>query len=527
MIALTLSLFLAAVPPQDVDKAKVDLKKAIANYNLQAVEDSVKRISVSDTKRSVDLLLEAYGECAKEFKSDWEDKLKVIQENQSAEKFDKALEAKGRAIEAKIQSIEGMKRLIVQALASFKSEGAILGLAGELKAKSFAGGDWTRRAGIAEALGQVGHPEALKALVESVFKDTEPQVRIAAMDGLRAQKQKTPEVVNVLILMLGNDSWQVKSTAVAALRALGAKESIENLVEALAKNDGRLRAEINEALIGFTGVDKHGDHAAWRAWWDANKEDVKDGIYKPRKDEAAGNAGAPTTFYGIPIKSKHVVFCLDRSGSMKEPSEWEIPADVATGPNQAGADIKPTGNRKIDIARWQLKKAIAMLPDGTEFDIIFFSNAWTAMSETMIKLNATTRKQAFEFIDSLEPTGRTNIFDPLERALMFAPSGAAVDKMPRSAGGPGKTIASTDRVEKGTADTVFLLTDGLPNIGQVPDPAGIIARIKELNRTRKVTINTVGVFSAASKETEGGLGLLKQLAEDSGGVFTAPGKKKP
>jgi hypothetical protein len=332
--------------------------------------------------------------------------------------------------------------------------------------------------------------------------------------------------------MLQNDSWQVKSTAIATLQALMAKESIENLIEALQKSDGRLRHEINQALIAFTGVDKHGDYGAWRAWWDASKEAVKAGTYKVKKEESAANPqGAATTFYGIPIQSKHVVFVLDRSGSMRQPSEWDIPADVATGPGLPGQDIKKQGDRKIDIARWQLKRALAMLPDGMEFNVIFYNHQWTAMAESMVKLNAATRKQAYEFIDSLDPTGRTNIYDPTEKALTFAPSGAGAGKAPKTApGAHGKTVAAGDKPEKGYADTVFLLSDGLPNTGQIPDPDGIIAKVKELNKTRKVTINAVGVFASNSSEAGSGGRLLKTLAEESGGVYTSAGKdakKKP
>lgn len=529
MTSLLIALIAAVLAPEDLEKARADLKKAVVALNHEGVEDAVKRVAGADGKRAVEILLEGYSECAKALKLQWDEKLKVIAENQNAERYDRALDRKGQAVEVEIRKIEALKRQIVQALAAFRSDGAVQGLIADLKKTG--SGDWTRRAGVAEALGQIDHVDAVKALIDVIFKDPEPAVRVAAMDGLRAKNAKSPEAVAVLILMLTHESWQVKSTAVATLQAFDAKEATENFIEALGKNDGRLRMEINDALIRFTGVDKHGDAPTWKAWWDANKEDFKLGIYKPAKGEGAGGQGVPmTTFYGIPVKSKHVVFILDRSGSMKEPSEWEVPPDVATGPGVPGSDIKKTGDRKIDIARWQLKKALAMLPDGTEFNLIFYNHQWTSMAETMVKLNPTTRKQATEFIDSLDPAGRTNIYDPLERGLMFAPGGMAGEKAPKAAPGPGKTVATGDRSEKGYADTVFLLSDGLPNTGQIPDPDGIIAKVKELNRTRKVTVNTIGVFAANGRESEGGGRLMKQLADDSGGIYTSAGKaaaKKP
>jgi hypothetical protein len=322
---------------------------------------------------------------------------------------------------------------------------------------------------------------------------------------------------------VGHEAWPVRSTAVAALEALAAKEATGALIEALAKADGRLRFEINRALIAFTGVNKHGDFGAWKAWWDANQAEVRAGTYMPKKEERADNqAGGGTTFYGIPIHSRHVVFVLDRSGSMRQPSEWEMPADVATGPALPGADLKPAGNRKIDIARWQLKRALTMLPDGIEFNVIFYNHQWTALSDQMVKLGAATRRQAFEFIDALEPDGRTNIYDPLERGLAFGPGGP--EKAPKSAPGPRPTVASGDRAPKGYADTVFLLSDGLPNTGQIPDPEGIVAKVKEINRSRKITINTIGVFGSGDRDGDAGARFLKQLSDDAGGVYKSGGK---
>jgi hypothetical protein len=522
---MTRILLLLAFAAQDLEKARADLKKAVAESNAEAVQDAIRRLTPTDGKRSVDILLEGYAECAKELKKHWDEKLQAIQDMQSAPKYDKALDLRGQAIEQKIIKVEGLKRHLVQALGTFKSDAAVKELVVELATRTIGAGDWTRRAAVADALGSIDHPDALKTLVETALKDVEPQVRVAAMDSLRARKAKTNEVVDALIQLLQHESWQVRSTAVAALQALAAKEAIDPLIEALAKNMGRLRYEINLALIAFTGVDKKGDPAAWKAWWDGAKEEFRAGTYKPRKEEMAGKANeAGTTFYGIPIESRHVVFVLDRSGSMAQPSEWDLPPDVASGVGVPGVDIKREGDRKIDIARWQLKRALAMLPDGMEFNVIFYNHAWTAMSDTMVKLNATTRKQAFAFIDALGPEGRTNIFDPLEKGLSFAPLGAGMEKLPKGAPPVGKTVATGDRAEKGTADTVFLLSDGLPNTGQVPDPDGIISRIKDLNRTRKVKINTVGVFSSRDRDAEGGLRLLQQLAQDSGGAFTAPGR---
>jgi hypothetical protein len=156
-----------------------------------------------------------------------------------------------------------------------------------------------------------------------------------------------------------------------------------------------------------------------------------------------------------------------------------------------------------------------MMPDGAEFNLIFYNHEWTILSDKPLKLAASTRKAAFEFIDRLEPVGPTNIYDPLEKGLSFAASGPMMDK-----------------ISKSGVDTIFFLTDGMPNTGQVPRAEDILVKVKELNKSRKVKIHAIGVFSAgrtpqaAGSEAELGGKFLQKLAEENGGRYTG-GQKKP
>src|SRR5205823_4324531 len=134
------------------------------------------------------------------------------------------------------------------------------------------------------------------------------------------------EVLAAVAAQLQSDYWQLKVSAAHALQAIGALGGIEPLVEAIAKADGRLKVEFNDALAALTGVNKHGDGAAWKAWLDANKDAVSKGTYSAKSAEPGappGRAQTTVTFYGIPVESKSVIFVLDRSGSMMEPSDWE------------------------------------------------------------------------------------------------------------------------------------------------------------------------------------------------------------
>jgi HEAT repeat protein len=531
-IALCLSLL-----ANDVDKAKADLRKAATDVDLAGVRDAASRLVASERRAAVDALLDGYGVCANAIKLLWTDKTKYMTQKEAnadykvdrtqrppvpASKADeqkmlawREAEKAGQATESMIMAAEACKQSIVAALGTFKGDEAVKELIAELPGNSNA----MKRAGVAEALGHLQHASIPPALAEAAKRDAEPMVRAMALDSIRRLKADAPEVVAAVVEQLKHEFWQVKSAAAQALLVLKPRSAVEPLIEALGKADGRLKQEFREALVAITNVDKHLDAATWKAWLDENRASFADGSYQPRPEERAGAPrAAATTFYGIPVESKNVIFILDRSGSMRAPSEWEIPNDVATGvPMTPGADIKLQGNRKIDVARWQLKRTLAQLPDGIEFNVIFYSHEWTILSEKMQKLSAATRKKAYDFIDALEPDGQTNIYDPLEKGLSFATSGAAM----------GYTLS------KNGADTIFFLTDGMPNAGQIPDANQILVKVKELNKNSRVKIHAIGVFSSGGEggnrgrnEQEEGGAFLRQLAADHNGKYTAAEKKK-
>ncbi len=532
---LALSMFLAPAADADFEKAKAQLKKSLVEMRSLGVRDAAGTMAEKDQKASIPAFLDAYGVCVNMIAVLWRDKAAALQgmernkgfkintstnpptvSGADAEKYKKYKEAeeKGRAAESRIMEVEACKRALVDALARCDSEASADSLSRRLGQSS----KWEVRAAVAEVLGRLARPGIAEKLAEVARRDSEPQVRVAALDALRELREDSPRIVEAVVEQLRHDFWPVKAAAVSALRAIGARGAVEPLIEALGKNTGRLREDISEALKELTGIDKHGDPATWKAWWKENGEKYIAGEYEPPPGEGRKAGAGGTTFYGIPVLSENVVFILDRSGSMAEPSEWKEPRDVATGPARKGDEIKPEGNRKIDVARWQLKRALAMMPDGARFNVIFYNHEWAIFSGRMAVLNDASRRKAFEFIDGLEPVGSTNCYDPLEKGLSFAAAGVMAEK-----------------ILKDGVDTVFFLSDGMPNSGQVPRAEDIVVKIRDLNRTRKVRINTIGVFGTPGGARapnvvviHPGAAFLRQLAEESGGVYRdAGGQDRP
>ena len=531
-MSVVLAILLLLTPDAELDKAKAEFKQALNDLYPTALQAAGDKLAALDQKAATDTLMDGYGKCAGAIKGLWVEKVKHYQIRESnsdfkidyktnppsippgdVNKYEKyiAADKDSKAVETKILAFEAAKSAIVKSLGKSKGESAAKVLIHEVTA----GADWQRRAASAEAMGQIGHKDAPAALLEALKKDKEPAVAVAILDALRELKISTPEVLAAVAAQLQSDYWQLKVSAAQTLRAIGSLASVEPLVDAIAKADGRLRVEFNEVLAALTGVNKHGDAAAWKAWLDANKDAISKGTYSPKASEPGappGRAQTTTTFYGIPVESKSIIFVLDRSGSMMEPSDWEEPKDAT--PSGPGSDIPRKGDRKIDVARWQLKKAIAQLPDGAEFNLIFYSHEVVVLSEKMLKMSPATKTQAFGWIDKMEPFGGTNTFDALEKALAYTAGGTSGEKL-----------------QKAGVDTICLATDGLPTAGQVAIPGEILAAVRALNKTRKVKIHTVGIFTVDKsgdvakqlKDKEEGLKFLKQLAEENGGKFTGSG----
>lgn len=319
--------------------------------------------------------------------------------------------------------------------------------------------------------------DATATALEGAVDDKDTRVSVAGVEGLLARGAGFGKIVAAL----GRPEWPVQLAAARALMKLDRVEAVEPLIAALEKADGRLQCELNDALVSLTGVDKHGVAQLWREWWESARADFEKArkpLAERQKELWAPRAGG-STFYGIPVRSKRIVFVVDRSESMAEKARWKD-TSAASGP----VDLRLVGDRKIDVCRYELKKALLVLAKDAEFNVVFFNRDVAAFAPSAMKATPENVKKAFAFIDSFEPRGRTNLFDPLEKAIVAA-----------------------------QADTVFLLTDGLPNCGQFEKPEEIRREIARLN-TARLAVHAIYVGSE-----KGGEELLRGLAQENGGAF--------
>jgi HEAT repeat protein len=404
-----------------------------------------------------------------------------------------------------------LRRLLSEALGAADDEKSAAEIYGSLKH-----GDPVVRAVAARALGRLPHAQA-ESRLNGPLKDPQIEVRAAALEAVAERRGKTSESVllreaqgshedaaalaisllpafpgeavrKALVKLAGSAKtavavpaldalgelggedappvfekalrardWPVRVSAVRGLRKLRTAAALDLLVARFHEEEGRIFADIGDALRAMTGRSFGNAPGRWKEWWAANRE----GFVFPSKDDPppAPEAGM-TTYYGIPVVSTRLVFCVDISGSMSAQAE--------------------AGKSRLDQAKAELLRALGQLDKDAQVNLVFFDDRIEPWHRQLVGIKQNL-KPAQELIKRLQPRGQTNICGALEAAFAHK-----------------------------EADTVYLLSDGEPTQGRITDPDDLLREVQRWNRLRKVAVHTVSF---------GGSPFLKALAEQNGGRY--------
>jgi hypothetical protein len=333
-----------------------------------------------------------------------------------------------------------------------------------------------------------------------------------ALFGLGACKRE--EALPVLVEALEAKEWQVRVAAIEGLRTLGNDGALRPLVERLAEETGRLRGDIADALKALTGMKFGLDVERWRRWLELKESGElpePEAARPPPKGDPGGasSTAREPTYYGIKILSEKVIFVIDLSLSMKDPVDIDKGRMTGEGRVRTPADDEKGGKKErefedtikwrkikcgLDLAKAQLVYAIGQLDRRQSFEIITFSDEAEAWQGRMIKATAMARTTAANFIENLEAIGATNTYAALDLAFTLA----------------GKGKNATADFKKG-ADTIFLLSDGQPSVGEVIKGEDILHEIARRNKTRRIKIHVIGLNHNVP--------FLKALAKQNGGIY--------
>lgn len=262
---------------------------------------------------------------------------------------------------------------------------------------------------------------------------------------------------------LGHKQWELRSLSIRYLARCRDVTSIPLLIGRYGREEGRLAAELDQALFLHTGT-RLWKRADWDSWWDKNKV----GFALPHADSVKGggttSGGKTVAYHDIPVVSSRIAFVVDHSGSMNA---------------QIGTDKKYT---RLDAAKEQLQRVIEALPKETSINLIPYDSTVQPLWDDLRKLDDDNREKVLKSAKKLALGTGTNIFDAIEKAF-------------------------TDPM----VDTIYLLTDGQPTQGRFLNTDDIIEEVQRMNRTRQVVLHCIGLGIDSD--------LLKRLAQISGGSY--------
>lgn len=296
--------------------------------------------------------------------------------------------------------------------------------------------------------------------------------------------------------LVQDKAWQLRQAASSCLLRLRTRLAVPYLIEGLKAEKARLAKEktaqvmsgLQEALFSLTGQDIPGDKiGAWEEYWNKNGASmvILDAAKAPKQSEGSAQY---LRYFNLDVKSKRVLFVVDRSGSMLEPANLK-----GKYANLAANDTK------FAIVQKELERLVLSLPPDTQANLLFFSDdvrVWKVGKDDrppMVALDDGAKTDLLTFLRLTAPAGATNVWDAMQAAL----------------GAAGRGLR--DRYYETEFDTIYLLSDGAPTVGPVIDTEEILRHVRERNQLSQVVIHTI-TFGDVNDAV-----FMKRLATENGG----------
>lgn len=389
---------------------------------------------------------------------------------------------------------------------------------------------------IGMSLGHLKTERSLPIMTE-LLKEDDPLLRIIAVDAIAGinnpeallgdpeEETKEPRETckQALGRLLVNDSqWQVRAAVINAMRKMRFKEAIQPLIDALRREEGRLRGDAYEALKELTFSQWGDDPDEWQRYWDRVKDkfemvdlEVVLKAREKRKEQGSRYSEATPRFAGIPTKSRKIVFVVDISRSM------ETPVTDTARYREMGRDYKTFA--RLEIVQDELIRTIKNFDATVEFNILAFATNMRWWKKSLVKCNILNKNSAISFIENLQPiggganqfkaraglktgdsleAGKTNTYGAFMTALGYNEDGTDIDER--------KSLNYE-------VDTIYFLSDGEPTVGKEVDLQKIVTQVTQANENRKVVLNTIAIGDFRKS-------FLERLAKKNGGIYVDLGK---
>lgn len=345
------------------------------------------------------------------------------------------------------------------------------------------------RAEAVTALGRLRRRAALGAVLAAASDES---ARVRAQVPAALMRLAGSRTVGSIGGLLKDDSWRVRAAAARALGDVRTEAAATLIVEHIFVEDGRVREDLLASLTRLTGKNFALDLEAWQRWIDLRQGRplVPAVPLVAQAPELAPRSGSTTaSFYGVPTLSHRFLMITDLSGSMN-----------FVDPGSYGD--RPSGTRtRLDVTKLELARLIEGLAPPVEFSLLTFADGVKSWRPRLQLADDRNRKAAQREVDAYAADGRTNLYAAIEHALDITE--AAVDS--RSRRGPH------------APDTIYLLSDGAPSLGELQDLRLLLEYVRERNRFLDLRFHCVALTT-----DRGSLAFLDALALDSGGKSTRP-----
>lgn len=334
--------------------------------------------------------------------------------------------------------------------------------------------------------------DLLPIYLKSLSRARGPEEITVLLEGIAQMGPKAQSAGKDLLRFLHHDDPVVRERAAWMFAQIRSPEGIEPMIDRLEKEEGRQQRKFAQALEVLTRQQLGSSAPAWRRWYGDNRLQLTTGMVPLGGGKTTvGVDQAYGSYNSIPQEGRSIVYVIDASGSMM--LSWTKPEFNGHYPLPAAEGE----DSRLDVCKRELNKALGLLAEGTQFNIITYGEAYDVFSEKLVEAKPSSIKKAQKWVDSLDPIGSTNIHDALEKAFQFAGHGAI------------------DRYYKPSVETIFLLTDGAPTLpdGQADSSDRILEAVAKWNPYRSVVIHTVGMGEHLKLE------FLQELAAQNGGIF--------
>ncbi|MBM3974898.1 MAG: VWA domain-containing protein [Planctomycetes bacterium] len=359
------------------------------------------------------------------------------------------------------------------------------------------------RLGAAEALAAPWRVEAMRAVAGALAAERHPVVSQALVRLVLDARKQPPEdvdeealdlLVTEALARFGRCGWRTDMDLLDLVEAFPRKAHVPLLIDALtgaARAPDKLVGAVNksaspllrqrlvELLRAMTGAIVAGDTApGWREFWarEGERVVVPDPLVVQRDE------GTRATFYGVPVAGGETAFLIDVSGSMGDDVD-----DAAMRQRR----LAPT---RLTAAKEQLLQAAQAMPPGATMQIYTFAEQAKAWTPTPITPTPQSLRSLTELLSRLRAHGGTDLHAGLAQALQVEA---------RRFGEPTAAMI----------DELFVLSDGVPTVGDMQDAEPLLREVREANKYAKVRIHCV--FTGDGR----GADLLRALAAQNGGVF--------